>query len=410
MWNHRWLSPRRLERLGLGVATERPDRSGDRRDISAKQAIGEGLACSHEACVESNEAQSNASAPRFRTPVVAASATSSRTPRSRCAERTRYSPRVRELNTCAGRAAHPVADRRSGLPAASSCLGRDRDGTRSRARRRNGDSLCQRGTNDVAHRRVGLPCVARRVRARCAADRAEQRELQARTRLVARLLLFGPMMSVFRQMGLLASFTVLAACAPMPAAPTEPTEAVRFDLDVDGTRQPFNSSVVATAEAIDNTLIVRVFARHDPIRSAVDDESSVVFEVRFDRAAFAALARGTPLPIDGTTTIANAGTLSHNTPPVDPAATTFVSGAGNTAAIRGVSLWRQCFCSRSPGADQQRYTGTVTITDVSPTRVGFQFALQAQGSIPFQTFAPSGTTTSAIRVNADFAVQLPSAR
>lgn len=236
-----------------------------------------------------------------------------------------------------------------------------------------------------------------------------------------------------RLTSVLLSITALSACAPLPADPPTdaatdapanppmdtpvqtlveallPPEPVRFDLDINGRRHPFNSTIWASAVGRGETLFVRVAARNDPYPRAVDDENTMYFEARFDRAAFATLARGVPLPIDGTTTIANVGTGSHNTTPLDPALTSFVPGLANTPAVHGVTLWNQCFCNRPAGPDVQPYTGTVTLTDVSLSRVRFEFSLAARGTIPFQG-DPLSRTPSDIRLSASFVARLRSAQ
>jgi hypothetical protein len=168
--------------------------------------------------------------------------------------------------------------------------------------------------------------------------------------------------------------------------------------------------VTASAVGRGDTLFVQVVARHDPIPQAVDDANTMYFEVRFDRAAFATLARGVPLPIDGTTTIANVGTGSHNTNPLDPALTSFAPGLANTPEVLGVTLWNQCFCNRPAGPDLAQFSGTVTLTDLSPSRVRFEFSLAARGTIPFQSYSADRTTPSDIRLTASFVARPRSAQ
>ncbi|MGA9520223.1 MAG: hypothetical protein WBV82_02090, partial [Myxococcaceae bacterium] len=164
----------------------------------------------------------------------------------------------------------------------------------------------------------------------------------------------------------------------------------RFDVSIDGEPQEFNEGVTASGVTSGNTFELRVSGSSDPIKNAIDDESSLALAIQFDKAALDALPRDQPLRIHGLTSL-------HPSDEGFAAGLAFEPGEGNTPAVTGVSLIRYCFCGPPNELIEQDWEGTFELHDLRDGRLEVRTSLTLIGRIPYaNTRADSRTTIEAL--------------
>ncbi len=85
----------------------------------------------------------------------------------------------------------------------------------------------------------------------------------------------------------------------------------KFDVSIDGKPQEFNEGVTASGVTSGDTFELRVPGSSDPIKNAIDDESSLALTIQFDKAALDALPRDQALRIHGLTSLTLVGRIPY---------------------------------------------------------------------------------------------------
>jgi hypothetical protein len=169
----------------------------------------------------------------------------------------------------------------------------------------------------------------------------------------------------------------------------------QLEVTIDGDQQNFNEGVSATGIAGANTYTVRITGSSDPIRNAIDDESSMSLTIDFDRAAFESLPRNAPLRVSGVTT------LQPRNEETGAVEVTFEPGTGHEPAITGISLTRSCFCAPPETAIQQSFEGTVELRNLPGNQLEVSAQLTLVGQIPYSSTTSGSRTTLNARAEVD---------